>query len=241
MDYYSISKIGDSEINEDYTEVFDVENRHIFVLADGLGGHGFGEVASKEAVSCIRKTFEKNADLELRAALSTAFENANDRLRELQHNSGEMSSYKTTLVVLVIEKNEFIWGHIGDSRFYHFENGILIERSMDHSVPQMLVNAGKIKEKQIRHHEDRSKLLKAVGDSRETFSPLIGRKQPVGSDSSFLLCSDGFWENIDERHMQKSLKRAKNPEDWINEMTKIVEKNGKKYKMDNYSAICIKV
>lgn len=169
--------------------------------------------------------------------MSLAFREANNRLIQLQENSGETSSYKTTLVVLAVENDGFIWGHIGDSRLYHFEDNILLERSMDHSVPQMLANAGKISEKQIRHHEDRSKLLKALGDSRETFSPYIGKKAPIGKKAAFLLCSDGFWEHIDERYMQKLLKKSSNAEEWIKLMTAVVERNGRKYKMDNYSAI----
>ncbi len=237
MNHYSISRTGDNEINEDFVQAFEIENRYVFILADGLGGHGFGEVASKEAADCVKKAFESHRDVQLRMLMSLAFREANNRLIQLQENSGETSSYKTTLVVLAVENDGFIWGHIGDSRLYHFEDNILLERSMDHSVPQMLANAGKISEKQIRHHEDRSKLLKALGDSRETFSPYIGKKAPIGKKAAFLLCSDGFWEHIDERYMQKLLKKSSNAEEWIKLMTAVVERNGRKYKMDNYSAI----
>lgn len=239
MDYFTLSKAGDRDINEDAACVFETGDKKVFILADGLGGHGYGEIASQTTASLAKEYIVKNNDLKKENLLKHVFAEANKKLKEMQREAGNSSFFKTTLVILIIDDKECAWGHIGDSRLYHFEGRDLVERTMDHSVPQMLVNAGKISEKQIRHHEDRSKLLKVLGAQEENSSPFIVDSQPIGAKTAFLLCSDGFWEYIDERRMKKCISRANSAQEWIEEMEKTVLKNGKKYNMDNYSAIAV--
>lgn len=242
MQYFSISRVGDREINEDYVEILNLDDKTVFILADGLGGHGCGEIASKEAteaIKCYFKTNLVNKPEEIKDILRDSIQAAHKRLGELQNQVGDTSSFKTTIVVLVITDDNIIWAHVGDSRLYHFERKKLVERSMDHSVPQMLVNAGKIREKQIRYHEDRSRLLRVLGAEDEISKPNITELEPRNRGAAFILCSDGFWEHIDEKHMERRLKKAKNPECWLSEMEKEILKNGKNKNMDNYSAIAI--
>lgn len=241
MKYSVLSEIGNREINEDFLEVFQTSLGNVFILADGLGGHGGGEIAAKTAAETVKKVFQ-NSDLDnVEIVLADAFENAHNMLKKLQNEAKEENFFKTTLVVLVINKKEFIWGNIGDSRLYHFEKNLLIERSMDHSVSQMLVNSGKLKEKKIRFHEDRSKLTKVLGAEDETSKPFISTREPLTEDTSFLLCSDGFWELVWEKDMVKLLKKTTEPDEWLKKMKFEVVKNGRKKKMDNYSAIVVRV
>ena len=106
-------------------------------------------------------------------------------------------------------------------------------------MPQMLVNRGDIKEKDIRHHEDRSRLLRVMGTEwdRPKYQVVEGIK--LTKRSSFLLCSDGFWELIDEKQMSKTLKKADSPQQWLAAMEEIILANGKGTNMDNYSAIAV--
>lgn len=146
----------------------------------------------------------------------------------------------TTLVVLLVDDNQVSWGHVGDSRLYHFSDGKIVERTKDHSVCQVLAATGEIDESEIRHHQDRNRLLRAVGMHDQT--GILNSVQTIEKNENrhqFLLCSDGFWEYIDEKHMEKTLKRAKTAEDWLGKMTKVVKKNGKNENMDNYSAIAV--
>ena len=239
MEYYMLSNTGGRDINEDYIDTFEIEGKRVFVLADGLGGHGHGEIASQEASEAVKKHISSDNQVDADELLKESFQSAHLRLKELQRQIDNTSFFKTTLVLLMIKDDYFVWGHIGDSRLYHFEQNKLIERSMDHSVPQMLVNAGKIKERQIRHHEDRSRLTKVVGSDEEIIKPFITGREPHTSQTAFLLCSDGFWEFIDEKKMQKELKKAKSPKEWLCNMEKTVIKNGKGKTMDNYSAIAV--
>lgn len=114
-----------------------------------------------------------------------------------------------------------------------------MQRSQDHSVPQMLVNRGDIKEKDIRHHEDRSRLLRVMGTEWDSPKYQVVDDIKLTNRSSFLLCSDGFWELIDEKQMCKLLKKAADPQDWLGKMEEIVLANGTGTNMDNYSAIAV--
>lgn len=241
MEYAEISKAGDREINEDSLQSFQVGNKMVFVLADGLGGHGYGEIASKEAVEAVKKHFISNSEEEIHKLLQDSFQVAHNMLKKLQNEVHDDSFFKTTMAIVVIGEDYVIWGHIGDSRIYHFEEGCLIERSMDHSVPQMLFNTGAIREKQIRHHEDRNRLTRVLGSDEENSKPFITIQEPRNEDAAFLLCSDGFWEFVPEKTMIKTLHKSADVGEWLRAMEKRALKNGKKYNMDNYSAIAVKL
>ena len=104
---------------------------------------------------------------------------------------------RTTAVVLCTEGNRGTALHIGDSRFYHFRNGKIISQTKDHSVPQMLAMAGEISEHEIRRHPDRNRLLRALGDENEEVR-FVRSDFEIKEGDAFLLCSDGFWEEVEE-------------------------------------------
>ena len=103
----------------------------------------------------------------------------------------------------------------------------------------MLVNRGDIREKDIRHHEDRSRLLRVMGTEWDAPKYQVVEGISLTKRSSFLLCSDGFWELIDEKMMCKLLKKSATPEEWLKNIEKIVLENGRGSNMDNYSAIAV--
>ncbi len=235
--YHLLSNLGERENNEDNVGMYQVDNQYCFVLADGLGGHGKGERASELAVEEVVKTFAVNGAGE--EAMAAAFANAQAAILKEQKEDITAMDMKTTLVVLHVEENQIRWGHIGDSRLYQFVNGKLMKRTLDHSVPQMLVAAGQLKEKQIRNHPDRNRLLRVLGVDWDSPKYQIAATEPRTGRQAFLLCTDGFWELIDEKKMQACLKKAKTPEEWIALMEAIILKNGQGTNMDNYSAVAV--
>lgn len=241
MDFSYLSKIGDREVNEDYIEVFSLDEKNIFILADGLGGHGCGEVASREAVDCVKRTFLENKTERVERVVSLSVEKAHERLKQMQREMMDESLFKTTLVILVVGEDYIIWSYIGDSRIYHFEGNTLIERSLDHSVPQMLAKSGVIKDKNIRYHEDRNRLLKVLGSDYDNSKPYINNIEPRNERASFLLCTDGFWEHIDEKNIVKSLKNTRSSSEWLEMMEKRILKKARNINKDNYSAIAIRL
>ena len=237
MDYCFISKAGNREINEDCIGIAEGKDCICFVVADGLGGHGKGDIASKLATSEFQKVFEASAGPSLEERLEKAFENAQSAILAEQQRQNSNFQMKTTVAAVAIDHSSAICGYIGDTRVYLFFKNRITQRTVDHSVPQMLVLAREIKEKQIRNHPDRNKLLRVLGtqgDVRfDSFSTDLKKCQAI------LLCSDGFWELILEKEMRSTLKKSSSAQEWLERMSEIVEEQGKGKDMDNYSAIAI--
>ena len=236
--YEMISRTGCRKNNEDAVKVYYEKHCFLAALADGLGGHGLGELASalvtQSAVDVFRE-FNRVKPEHLRAC----FEKGQERLLAEQSVLHQEHGMKTTLTLLAIDRKHFLWGHIGDSRLYYFEDRILMNRTLDHSVPQALVVSGEITEDQIRRHPDRNRLLRVMGVGWDRQPYTLSEIYAVRPGLSFLLCSDGFWEWIEEYQMTECLQKARNPHEWINYMEDIVLKNGKDQQMDNYSAIAV--
>ena len=104
-------------------------------------------------------------------------------------------------------------------------------------MTQMLVMTREIKEKEIRNHPDRNKLLRVLGTAGLEPRYEIAKSIKVNKHHAFLLCTDGFWDLVLEEEMQQCLKKAKSPEEWLSNMEKILLERGKDKPMDNYSAI----
>ena len=234
--YRVYSSVGNREVNEDSVGEIESENGHSFIVADGLGGHGHGEVASALAVESGLGIFAEGNDTN---ALEKSFLLAQKRVMEEQENNPMISDMKTTMVNLIITGNIAQWGHVGDSRLYYFKNGKVKRRTLDHSVPQMLVNLGEIKEKEIRGHEDRNRLLRVIGTPWEKNAFEISKETTIKPGDAFLLCTDGFWELIEEKMMMKYLKSADTVDEWMEWMVEEVNRNGETVNMDNNTAIAI--
>ena len=239
LEYSIMTDKGMRENNEDSVGVKVLESgtEGAFVLCDGLGGHGKGEVASGLVVEEMLKIYEdkENSD----DFIDDAFSVSQVKLLELQKKENAKNQMKTTAVLLHIREDDMQWAHVGDSRLYIFHKNKMVDRTLDHSVPQMLVSGGEIKEKDIRNHPDRNRLLRVMGiewDSKKYVKSECLKKQ---EGYAFLLCSDGFWELINEKQMEKTLKKAKTADEWIFNMKEIVLKNGKDTDMDNFSAIAV--
>lgn len=226
---------GNRENNEDSIGMKERNGCYCFSVADGLGGHGQGEVASALVVEAIMKAEAWMPENEMAKAINNAQTSLVSKRKELHCINGML----TTVTMLAIDEHCFCWGHVGDSRVYYFSNGKIKKRTMDHSVPQKLVMQGRIKETEIRKHPDRSRLLRAMGmewnGPKYEISKVYKRRK--WRKDAFLLCSDGFWELIEEKQMEFLLKKAKNVEEWIETMVEIVKENGKGTNMDNFSVI----
>ena len=238
----AISRVGSREVNEDaYVIKKDGRGRYLFAVADGLGGHGRGELASRAAVTAAADCFDQwDAQTPLKDFLTDAMWNAQNRVMELHREYEETNSMKTTCVLLAIDGNRAMWAHVGDSRLYWMAgNGL--HRTVDHSVPQMLALQKEIKEEEIRFHPDRNKLLRAMGNEWEKPKFDVSDELILTEPTAFLLCSDGFWELIREDEMLAVYKTADSPKAWLDGMAKIVQAAGEGQEMDNNTAIAVTV
>ena len=236
--YAEMSQKGDRSINEEYVLSFSEarSKSSVFVLCDGLGGHEKGDEASKLVANNIHKYYTEG-----QPSMEEAILYAQNKLLVFQDRQKMQEAMRTTVVCLELSKDMAIakFGHVGDSRIYLFQKNKYKLRSIDHSVPQMLALRGAIRDKDIRYHEDRSKLLRVMGSRWEHPCYQISEEIQIDRKSTFLLCSDGFWELIDEKQMSTTLKKAKTPEEWLLSMEKIILSNGQGKNMDNYSAIAV--
>lgn len=233
--YYSVNERGGRPDQEDTVGVCILENTAFFAVADGLGGHGKGDVASSAIIQYALERFGEESEPE--NYFQDIFVNGNNYLTALQDQARLPESMKTTLVCGMITGNYITGAHIGDSRFYVFENGQLIYRSKDHSVPQILALSGEIQESQIRNHPDRNKVLRVLGSREE--EPRYEKHGPweARQGISLLLCTDGFWEYVKEEEMQKTHGKSGNVEAWMRKMKGIVRRRGILKRQDNFSAI----
>lgn len=230
------SYTGTRKYNEDCLDIYISEQRNVFVLADGLGGCGHGKLAAETAVKSVMQ-FSEKSEKTGKKFLEGALDAAQEGVTEKQ--AGETAGMATTLAVLTIEKDTAQWGHVGDSRIYWFRKDHMQKHTADHSVPQMLVNLGEISEEEIRYHRDRNRLLRTIGQPKDGQEWEISKPVRLRNGDAFLLCSDGFWENTDEKEMEQILSNSTSVEEWIDRMVQTIRKNAGEKEMDNYSAIGI--
>ena len=236
--YASVSFDGTRPYNEDSLKILDTDRRKLFILADGLGGCGDGKLASQTAVDSAEDTGQESTGSG-ETFLKELFETAQESVTEKKENPEK--GMATTMVVLDIEGKTAQWAHVGDSRLYFFRKNRFEAHTKDHSVPQMLVRVGELDPSQIRKHPDRNRLLHSIGYEWSGRPYSIGPETELMEGDAFLLCSDGFWEYIEETEMISLLKKHKDPVSWLEAMRKIVAQRGRDEQQDNYSAICIKI
>lgn len=241
IEYKQITHTGNRDHNEDSAICLESSGNFCFVVADGLGGHGRGEVASQKLIEVFKREFENGYE-DSEKYIENTFLKAQEEILELQEQQGDRFGMKTTAVALSIRDGKCRWGHIGDSRLYVFQKDRVKIRTLDHSVPQMLVLSGEIKEKHISTHPDRNRLLRVMGIEWDSSRYEISEDElSLGDCQAFLLCTDGFWENITSRMMCKLLKKSTSVEEWVELMIKEVERKGQGSDLDNYTAIGVLV
>lgn len=229
--FASYTDVGKRDNNEDALKAERLSGGLLAVVADGLGGHSYGEIASQLAVESIfRDLEEKQIDEE---TLIYAVLKANDTICTAE-NRGH-----TTAAALWMEDSCAVAAHVGDSRIYQFRDGNIIFQSVDHSVVQMAVLVGELAPDAVRHHKDRNKVFRVLGDDHE--EPKVDSTElTVCPGDRFLLCSDGFWEPVTEADMLRTLRETETAQQWLDAMRQIVA-DARDPRQDNNTAICILV
>lgn len=240
IDMSMFSNPGGRDSNEDYICSATHGNDRCFILCDGLGGHECGEVASMTVARDVAELFENKGDYP--DFLDDAFKLAQGNLLDLQKKRGMVNAMKTTLVVLVVTDDIVKWAHIGDSRLYRFyHRGKKFQRTRDHSMVQVLCDMGEISEKEMRHHEERNKLLRVMGSEWTSKSYDKSAVIERGEKQAFALMTDGFWEYVEDNEMMKLLSSTKTAKDWMDAMSALVFDRADMTKTDNFSVICVRI
>ncbi len=214
IDSYSFTSQGGREYNEDSVGSKILPKGGLYVVADGLGGHLHGEMASSCAVASILGSFdpEKEPHEALRACLTQANQ---DILAKQQENRSNM---KSTAVCLLIQDDQAFWSHVGDSRLYYFHKGMVCAFTADHSVAYKKYLAGEITRSQIPQDEDQSSLLRALGNPSRNQGDSSCTREPLSSGDGFLLCSDGLWEYLRDHEILVDMLKTKTAEQWAQQL-----------------------
>lgn len=214
----SYTAVGGRKNNEDALIISQRDQALLYVVADGLGGHDSGELASEIAVNEIKEIFD--SDPKSFDPIS-AIQSANTKILQEQINTG--LKMKTTIVLAYINNDQIVFAHVGDSRAYAFKDKSIMYQSVDHSASQMAVSIGEITADQIRNHEDRNVLTRALGVSENIKVDVVS--VPCSQVDAMILCTDGFWEYVYEEDMLKTLSSSKNPDVWLYKMREVLCKN----------------
>lgn len=172
------------------------------VVADGMGGHEGGQMASDIAVRTVCETYRESQREETADALADALRRAHENIRESAKVHPEFRNMGTTCTAVVIRGDRFWFAHVGDSRLYLFRQGKMRRITRDHSYVNQLIEHGLISSDEAEHHPQRNVLTSALGISRDevpteiSFQPFL--LQP---GDQLLLCTDGLWTYVSDREM----------------------------------------
>ncbi len=175
--------------------------RGLYGVADGMGGHKGGNIASTLAVQTLTSFLENGKPSE--RMLRSGIAEANSAVFERQLNNPELEGMGTTLTVLWEADDSVLIGHVGDSRAYLMRGGRLRQMTEDHSLVAELVRQGTITEAEARIHPYRNMITRAVGTDREVTADIL-RFEKKRSDL-WLICSDGLTEYLEDRELETIL------------------------------------
>ncbi|RVU44981.1 PP2C family protein-serine/threonine phosphatase [Rubrivivax rivuli] len=237
-----LSDRGGRKYNEDACGHWHSGRHLCCVLADGAGGHGGGDIASRLAVQELIARFSQQPS-ERAAELERLLRVTNDVLISERVPGTAKQDMHSTVVCLVIDfvQHTAHWAHSGDSRMYWFRQGRVLDRTRDHSLVQGLVDSGVLTLEQIRSHPKRSELRSALGLAPEMLEVSAREAaQEVQAGDVFLLCTDGLWEYLDDEVLESTLAAAPNPGAWIGELaTAVRAAAAHKTSHDNFSALTV--
>jgi protein phosphatase len=199
------------EINEDTIGAFAPDDPsgherrgYLYVVADGMGGHQAGEVASATAVAILREEYyAPSGHSRIEPALRRAVQAANLRVHDLGQRHAEYHSMGTTLTTVALAADCAYIAHVGDSRAYHWRGGQLKLLTSDHSEAAELVRMRILRPEKVRDHPGRNVLTRTIGTTLISRPDFI--RQPLAPGDRFLLCSDGLWSEVDDSELSQVL------------------------------------
>ena len=225
--------------NEDSFAVDADLERGLFIVADGMGGHAAGEVASEMAVQILQRELTDLRDIEDAGAgdrVSGALKRANKAIHDRTIAEVDKQGMGTTASVLVVAGRRYLIGQVGDSRVYLLRDGALRQLTKDHSYVQEQVDAGFLTPEQARYHPYSNVITRCVGASPEVEPDVYTGEVRVGD--LFLVASDGLTGMVDDRRLQQLLLARVAPERLVHLL--ISEANGRGG-LDNITAIVVQV
>ena len=202
------------EVNEDHARYIKpadpdqvARKGTLLIVADGMGGHAAGEIASQLAVDIISHRYYQSRH-EPRRALREAFEEANRVIHRQAREQAAQNGMGTTATALVLQPGEVLFAHVGDSRLYLIRDGHLYTLSEDHSLVMEMVRQGLITAGEARDHEDKNVILRALGTKPEVEVAVAPAPLAVEPGDQFLVCSDGLYDMVPDEDIRTLMMEA---------------------------------
>lgn len=178
------------------------------IVADGMGGHSSGEVASEMAVELISEFYYSDEAETSPAALKAAIEKASAQIYQFSTTDEKFYGMGTTVVALVLLENTAFAAHVGDSRLYRLRGNEMQLLTLDHSQVMEMVKQGILSFEEAHTHEDKNIILRAVGTQPKVEAE-VSEPFPVEPGDKFLLCSDGLSDMVEDQEISEVWLAAK--------------------------------
>lgn len=216
------------ENNEDNLIVEESDRYNLYAVADGMGGHKAGEVASSIAIDTIRDYFKKSSrkeDFKAPSFIIESIEAANGRIREEALNKDECSGMGTTITMAVVDLslNTAYIANVGDSRAYIIKNDEIIQITEDHTYVNELLKDGKITPEEAKHHPKRNVITRAVGSEEYVQADIF--EIELFDNDVILLCTDGLTTHLSDEKILNTIKEYGCPES-VQILIKLANDNG---------------
>jgi len=205
VQYASLSDIGFRRRNNQDSSVVQICSEremwsrlgHLFMVADGMGGHAVGELASKIAVDTVPHVFFKTGDQPVADALKTAVEFANNAIHERGTQNRDFERMGTTCSSLVLSPAGAVIGHVGDSRVYRIRGSRIDQLTFDHSLQWELLRQGKMSAEDIFLNEPRHVITRSLGPEPQANVDIEG-PYPILPEDTYVICSDGLTGHVND-------------------------------------------
>ena len=228
------------ENNQDTFHVSKDPSMPIYLVADGMGGHKAGEIASHMVRDIVVSSFSKNKDSidrkkDVLKLVKKSIEEANTKTYLKSIENKEYKGMGTTITLAYIYKNEIYLGHVGDSRAYLIRNGEINQITEDHSYVNQLIKSGSITKEEGKTHPKRNMITRAVGTSSIIEIDLIVKG--YNKNDILVLCSDGLFNMVSDIQI---LEKFKSEEDIEKACEELVEMANNKGGLDNITVLAMK-
>jgi serine/threonine protein phosphatase PrpC len=214
------------------------ESQQLYVVADGMGGHGNGEIASRVAVDALADYLRGHPVSNGNEAerLRKAIECANREVLAEVARDGDLAGMGATIVAMVLDGSRGLIGSVGDSRAYRFRQGVLEQLTEDHTWVHEQVSAGLLSEEDARQHPFRSVITRAVGGGEEVVADLV--PVDLNPGDRVLLCSDGLTSVLSDLEITVRIQRRESLETVCRELVDAANARGGP---DNITVLLVEV
>lgn len=193
--------------NEDYFETVTLQDgSYVFVVADGLGGHLAGEVASRTAVTNLIEMIKEGIGEDPITFFRESLEKISKEIEKIGNSEPDKKGMGTTLSLLYVKDNQGYIAHVGDSRIYKISHGKINQLTEDHSFVEKLVADGLITEEEARRHPRKNVLLQMIGMKKDVDPQIMGPFS-IEEGDKFLLCTDGLSNLVSDFEIKEILGR----------------------------------